>query len=80
MKAHLARFYMVAGRQDDAIRRRDALASATDVGRDELLAFALNSVGTARVTKGDPDGFRDIEESIEAAERAHNRGTSPGTG
>ena len=73
VKSHLARFYMVAGRQDDAIRvGRDALAIAHDVGREDLVAFALNSVGTARVTDGDLDGFRDIEESIEAAERAQS--------
>jgi class 3 adenylate cyclase/tetratricopeptide (TPR) repeat protein len=74
VRSHLARFYMVAGRLDDAIRvGRDALAIASDVGREDLVAFALNSVGTARVTYGgDLDGFREIEESIEAAERAHS--------
>ena len=71
VRAYLARFLMVAGRHDDAIRiGRDALAIARSVGDDELVAFALSSIGTARVNGGDLDGFRELEQGVEVAERA----------
>ncbi len=71
VKAHLARFFMVSARHEDAIRvGREALAIAEELGLDEIKTFALNSVGTASVSLGDLDGFAEIEESIEVAERA----------
>ncbi len=73
VKSHLARFFMVAGRHDDAISvGRDALAIARDLDLEELHAFALSSVGTARINSGDMGGFVDLEESIGIAERAHS--------
>jgi class 3 adenylate cyclase/tetratricopeptide (TPR) repeat protein len=71
-KAHLARYLMVSGRSEDAIRAgREALEVADAVDDDELRTFALNSIGTARVFLGDLEGLDDIEESIEVAERAN---------
>jgi tetratricopeptide (TPR) repeat protein len=71
-QAHLARYYMVTGRHDDAIRiGREALAVAEATGDDELRTFAMNSVGTARLSAGDVGGMPEIEESVEIAERAN---------
>jgi class 3 adenylate cyclase/tetratricopeptide (TPR) repeat protein len=71
-KAHLARYLMVSGRPEDAIRvGREALEVADALDDDEIRTFALNSVGTARVFLGDLEGVDDIEESIEVAERAN---------
>jgi class 3 adenylate cyclase/tetratricopeptide (TPR) repeat protein len=71
-KAHLARYLMVTGRTIDAIRvGREALAVARSLGEQDILTFALNSVGTARVNLGDLGGFDDIEESIEVAAAAN---------
>jgi class 3 adenylate cyclase/tetratricopeptide (TPR) repeat protein len=74
VKSHLARYFMVAGRHDDAIRvGRDALAIARDLALEELQAFALTSVGTALINRGDTDeGFRDLKEGIAIAERANS--------
>ena len=73
VKSHLARFFMVAGRHDDAIRvGREALVMAEELGDDELQAFALSSVGTARVNRGDIGGFEELEKSITMAERANS--------
>ncbi|HEX6399479.1 MAG TPA: adenylate/guanylate cyclase domain-containing protein [Actinomycetota bacterium] len=71
VKAHIARFFMVAGRSYDAIRvGSEALAIAAELGRDDITTFALNSVGAARVNTGDLAGFAEIEESIRVAEEA----------
>jgi class 3 adenylate cyclase/tetratricopeptide (TPR) repeat protein len=71
-KAHLCRYLMVSGRFEDSIRiGREALGIARKMGEDEITTFALNSVGTARISLGDHGGFDDIEESIEVAERAN---------
>jgi tetratricopeptide (TPR) repeat protein len=71
VKAHIARFFMVAGRNADAIRvGEEALEIAATLGHDEITTFALNSVGTARVNTGDLAGFAEIEESIRVAEAA----------
>jgi class 3 adenylate cyclase/tetratricopeptide (TPR) repeat protein len=70
VRAHVSRFLMVAGRHDEAVRvGRDALAIAKEFQDDELVAFALSSIGTARVNRGELDGLRDLEESVEVAER-----------
>jgi class 3 adenylate cyclase/tetratricopeptide (TPR) repeat protein len=72
VRSHLSRFFMVSGRHEQAIRvGREALAIADDLGQDEIKTFALNSVGTARITAGDLGGFDDIEQSIAVAERAN---------
>lgn len=71
-KTHLARYLMVTGRSIDAIRvGREALVAATTLAAEDIRAFALNTVGTARVNLGDLGGFDDIEESIEVAEAAN---------
>jgi tetratricopeptide (TPR) repeat protein len=73
VKSHLARYFMVSGRHDDAIRiGREALAMARDLGLEELQAFALTSLGTARITRAEMGGFDDLEEGIAIAERAHS--------
>jgi class 3 adenylate cyclase/tetratricopeptide (TPR) repeat protein len=72
VKSHLARYFMVAGRHDDAIRvGRDALAIARDLDLEELKAFALTSLGTARINRADLGGFDDLKEGIAIAERVH---------
>jgi tetratricopeptide (TPR) repeat protein len=71
-KAHLAKYLMVSGRSADAIRvGREALAVGDAVEADDIRAFALNSIGTARVNLGDLGGFDDIEKSIEVGEAAN---------
>ncbi|MET1011423.1 MAG: adenylate/guanylate cyclase domain-containing protein [Actinomycetota bacterium] len=77
VKAHLARYFMVAGHHDDAIRiAREALAIAQDLDLAELQAFALSSLGTALINRGDTgdtdEGFGDLEEGIAMAERANS--------
>ncbi len=74
VKSHLARYFMVAGRHDDAIGiGREALAMARELEQDDLQAFALSSLGTALINRGDTDeGFRDLEEGIAIAERANS--------
>ena len=71
-KAHLARYLMVTGRSNDAIRvGREALVVADELGADDIRTFALNSIGTARINLGDLGGFDDIERSIAVAEAAN---------
>jgi class 3 adenylate cyclase/tetratricopeptide (TPR) repeat protein len=71
-KAYLARYLMVTGRDEEAVRvGREALEVADALGDDETRTFALNSVGTARVFLGELEGIEDIQESIEIAERAN---------
>jgi class 3 adenylate cyclase/tetratricopeptide (TPR) repeat protein len=71
-KAYISRYFMVTGRSADAIRvGREALEIADALADDELRTFSLNSIGTARVDMGDLEGMRDIEESVEVAERAN---------
>jgi class 3 adenylate cyclase/tetratricopeptide (TPR) repeat protein len=73
VRAYLSRFFMVAGRHDEAVRvGEDALKIASDFGDDELVAFALTSTGTARVNRGELQGFQELERSVEFAERAHS--------
>ena len=74
VKSHLSRYFMVAGRHDDAIRiGREALAIAQDLDLADLQAFAMSSLGTALINRGDTDeGFRDLEEGIAIAERANS--------
>jgi len=74
VKAHLSRYFMVAGRHDDAIRiGREALSIAQDLDLADLQAFAMSSLGTALINRGDTDeGFRDLKEGIAIAERANS--------
>lgn len=67
---NLARYLMLAGRDDDAVRvGREALALAQTLGEEELVAAALNTVGTARTNLGERKGLADLERSIEICER-----------
>ena len=61
----LCQQYMLAGRNDQAIRFGDeALRMASVVGDEELRGHALNSLGVARVNDGDLAGLAEIEESL----------------
>jgi tetratricopeptide (TPR) repeat protein len=68
--ANLARFAMLADEYEQAIGLgRQALALAEDLGRDDLRAHALNSIGVARISMGDVDGLGDVEASCDIARR-----------
>ena len=69
--ANIARFAMLADEYDRASRLgRQALALAVDLGRDEMRAHALNTIGTARTSAGDAGGIDDLEAAREVARRA----------
>jgi tetratricopeptide (TPR) repeat protein len=73
--AQTARYAAVAGdRNDEAIRvGRDALGMAENLGLDELISSALNSIGTARARLGDrAGGIADLERAIDVALAANN--------
>jgi class 3 adenylate cyclase/tetratricopeptide (TPR) repeat protein len=64
----LARFRMIADKNEDAIRVGfEALQMAEELGLDELRAHALNNIGMARAGIGDPGGVVDLEKSIAIA-------------
>ncbi len=66
--AEVARFRMIARQNGEAVEAgREALAIAQALGLRELEAHVLNSVGTARLEKGDPRGREELERSIELA-------------
>lgn len=66
--ARLARTQMLAASYDAALASgREALALAEHLGDVELQAEALNSIGSARVRRGDEQGFGDLERAIELA-------------
>jgi class 3 adenylate cyclase/tetratricopeptide (TPR) repeat protein len=61
----LSRFRAAAYDSEEALDLgRRALEMATALGLDEIRAHALNNIGLARVTLGDPDGIADLEESV----------------
>ena len=65
----LSRFRAAAYESEEAIRLgREALAMAGALGLDEIRAHALNNIGLARVTLGDRDGVRDLEQSVEISD------------
>ena len=67
---NVSRFAMLAGENAVAIEGgREALAMAESLGLEELRAFALNNVGTARVADGDPAGIEDLEQAISITAR-----------
>jgi class 3 adenylate cyclase/tetratricopeptide (TPR) repeat protein len=67
-----ARFQMIAGDSDEAIRfGREELEMAEELGLDELRAHALDMIGAARAQAGDPGGIEDLERSAELASDAH---------
>jgi len=76
-KAHvlsqLARYRMVAGENEEAIRiGAEAFAMAEALGIDELRAHALNNIGVAKANLGDLTEFDDLERSIEIAVAARS--------
>ncbi|MBA3433349.1 MAG: AAA family ATPase [Actinobacteria bacterium] len=67
----LSRASMTADENEKAIELgRRALAMAEALGLEQVRAGALNSIGAARVHRGDLEGVRDLERSIEIAEAA----------
>jgi tetratricopeptide (TPR) repeat protein len=64
----ISRFLGLAGEADDAIRIGLAgLEMAQDLGLAELGAEALNNVGMARASSGEPEGLADLEKSVAIA-------------
>ena len=69
----LARFHLLAGAYEDAIRLGyEALSLAEELGLDEVQAQALNSIGAARLRNGDSAGVADVERSVEIAQAANS--------
>ena len=65
---NLARFAMLADENERAVvLGRQALVLAEKLGRDDMRAHALNSVGLARTAQGDVAGLADVEASREIA-------------
>jgi tetratricopeptide (TPR) repeat protein len=68
--AELSRYEMLADHNDTALEfGRQALDLAGELGLDDLRSRALNNIGCARVSLGDPGGLDDLEESIALAIR-----------
>jgi class 3 adenylate cyclase/tetratricopeptide (TPR) repeat protein len=69
--ANLARFAMLADQNEHAvIVGRQALVLAEKLGRDDMRAHVLNTIGVARTAQGDKAGLADLEGSREIARRA----------
>lgn len=69
-----SQLHMLAGRTDEAVAWGErAIERATRDGDTEVLAHALNNVGTARAARGYPDGAGMIERSLEISLQ-HNYG------
>jgi class 3 adenylate cyclase/tetratricopeptide (TPR) repeat protein len=65
----LSRFRMLEGEAEDAIRiGGEALRMAEELELDDLCAFILNNIGSARMLQGDIEGLADLERSIAIAE------------
>jgi class 3 adenylate cyclase/tetratricopeptide (TPR) repeat protein len=66
--ANLARYLVLTGRYEDAMRiGRQALAMADELALGELRGNALNTIGMARMSFGDFAGIDDLEESLRLA-------------
>ena len=62
---------LIDGNVDEGLAlAREALALAEETGDDAAAAICLNTIGMARVLRGDPDGIEFIEQSVERAARA----------
>jgi class 3 adenylate cyclase/tetratricopeptide (TPR) repeat protein len=69
----LAALLMVAGRNREAIQvGREGLAIAERLGLDDIRADALNHVGAAMVSVGDPAGFAGMEQAVALAVQANS--------
>jgi DNA-binding SARP family transcriptional activator len=71
--SELAGLLMVAGRNQEAIQvGREGLAIAEQLGLIDIRADALNHVGAAMVSVGDPAGFVDMQQAIALAVEANS--------
>ena len=71
--ARTAGFASLAGNVEEAVRvGREALSLAEQLGLDEVRAQALNSMGLARHTAGDPGAIDDLETSLAIAKEANS--------
>jgi tetratricopeptide (TPR) repeat protein len=69
--ANLGRFAMLADENERALTLgRQALELMDRVGRDEMRAHVLNTIGVARAALGDDAGIADLEQSRELARAA----------
>jgi len=69
--ANLARFAMLADQPDTAMELgQEALRLAEQLARDDMRAHVLNSIGSARVSKGEAEGAEQLELSREVARAA----------
>jgi len=60
-----SQLYMLSGHTDESVEwGTRAIELATRIGSNEVLAHALNNVGTARYAEGDDEGKAMIEESL----------------
>jgi class 3 adenylate cyclase/tetratricopeptide (TPR) repeat protein len=70
--ASVSRSFSIIDRNlDEAVElARQALALADEFGDDETASTALNTIGMARVLRGEAEGIDDLEQSVDRAERA----------
>jgi hypothetical protein len=70
---HAARFAMLAGEYDEAIRLgRSGLELARGLGLESIAAHCLSSLGVARACSGDRNGLADIRAALEIAARTND--------
>src|SRR5690349_8891064 len=68
--SNVAQLRMLAGRTEDAVGwGEQAIALAEELGEPEILAHALNNVGTALLNAGAPAGIGQLERSLVIARR-----------
>ncbi len=66
--SHLARHLNISGAHEEAVQRgREALALAEALELPELRVHTLSTIGSARVSLGDPSGLDDVEQAVESA-------------
>jgi class 3 adenylate cyclase/tetratricopeptide (TPR) repeat protein len=71
--ANYARYRMATDASEDAIRVGfEAFQMAEELGLDDLRAHALNTIGVARVSLGDPGGLADLERSVAVTEELNS--------
>jgi len=71
--AQVSRYHMLGARYESAVDvGRQALEMAEALGLPVVQATALNNIGTARASLGDPGGIVDLERAIEIASAAKN--------
>ena len=79
--ASLARFHMIAGENQEALRYgRSAQAMARTLGSPALEADALMTIGPARVADGDLGGIDDLEAGVALAESVNSAEVGRGYG